>query len=62
MYWYDTLYLCMQGESSDYGAVIEHLSASQMKADGMKRWLHALQLCVSRLGKEHDRLVSTTLV
>ena len=54
--------LCMQGESSDYGAVIEHLSASQMKADGMKRWLQALQLCVSQLGKEHDRLVSTTLV
>ena len=48
--------------SSDYGAVIEHLSASQMKADGMRRWLQALQLCVSRLGREHDQLVSATLV
>ena len=58
----DTKPLYVQGESSDYGAVIEHLSASGMKADGMRRWLHALRLCVSRLGKEHDRLVSTTLV
>lgn len=52
----------MQGVSSDYSAVIEHLSASQMKADGMKRWLHALQLCVSQLGREYDQLVSATLV
>ena len=59
---YMTNIICLQGVSSDYGAVIEHLSASQMKEDGMKRWLQALQLCVSRLGREHDKLVSATLV
>lgn len=47
---------------TDYYAIVEHLSAMQMKPVVMRRWLQGLSLCVSRFTKNHGKLVNSTLV
>ena len=54
--------LFLQGKSTDYHAIIEHLSAAQMKTVVMRRWLQGLSLCVSKFTKGHEKLVGATLV
>lgn len=51
-----------KGELTDYYAIIEHLAVAQMKPVLMQRWLQGLSLCVSKLTKNHDKLVGSTLV
>ena len=54
--------LFFQGETTDYCAIIEHLSVSHMKPVAMQRWLQCLCLCVSDFSKNHNKLVDCTLV
>lgn len=57
----DALKKHKQGELTDYYAIIEHLAVAQMKPVLMQRWLQGLSLCVSKLTKNHDKLVGSTL-
>lgn len=52
----------LQGNTTDYGELVEKLSSPNMPAQEMSKWLQALKLCACHLDQDCDLLVRATLV